>query len=132
MKQNELNDLSQLSAKEFSNEPAEIQNGSSESNELHEETVEVSDTQLFREYMKSGKADADMEQYEQEIIPTHKKPNGNMADLLPTELSRPQKKDSKKAEPAPKEEESVEEEDFEKIMNRPGFYFDEESGTLNF
>ena len=55
-----------------------------------------------------------------------------MADILPPELSQQQKKGSKKAQPAPQKDESLEEEDFEKIMNRPGFYFDEESGTLNF
>ncbi len=125
-----INDFSNLTAKEFDGEFI-----SQETAIEVEETVELpvgNDMEAFLSYMNSDKPEEDLEQYEQDMIPTENKPNGNMADIIPAGLSeskQTQKETAKKTEP---KKEEVEEKTFAEIMNNTGFHFDEKTGILEF
>ena len=137
MTNNAFSNFSDLSSKEFNGKPVAAVEPVEETKMTPNEVVEVSsksDSEVFMDYLNSDDSQADLDQYEVDQIPSHKKQNGNFADILPAELNEKKVKNGKnrKAKPTENIEPVVKEDDFAKIMNRTGFHFDEETGTLEF
>lgn len=136
MKNSKLSDFSSLNTSDFCNDTFEE---SRQSTEQHiEDKNNKSDEDIFKEYLNSDSSDKDMAEYLAKQKTIEKQSNGNFADILPPEVEATVEDNTKNTElkknlPHCLTEETEEpEDDFEKIMNKTGFHFDEESGILEF
>ena len=128
MSNNNFSDFSELQSSNY--EHKEINTTTTKTKKDNVEMI--SNAQVFEDYLNSDISD-DMDSYFEQQEALKNKENGNLAELLPSELTSKKKNklnvtiEDKVLKPSEKPEE-----DFKTIMDRKGFHFDEESGILEF